>query len=250
MLSLLVKFPVRYARKPQDIAERKQDSSGDVRVLLTVAIVLVGVYNLFGSSIEDVLPHYLMTFVVRELDWSKTSGAHVTSVYWVGLAVGRLSGVGLVRVMSPARIITCCLLALLTSLLAMLLAALFRAHWAVWVSAAAVGLSVAVLFPTGLSYTHQRVSRLTGRLAALIFTTPMCAAMVIPLLLAHLMTRYDDMWYVYLFMVQAGLAVVSFAVLHAVSGKLLKARESAVVVYVEEEEKEQCSESFLQNSSL
>nr|KAG5714179.1 hypothetical protein BaRGS_018396 [Batillaria attramentaria] len=151
-----------------------------------------------------------MTFVVRELDWSKTSGAHVTSVYWVGLAVGRLSGVGLVRVMTPARIITCCLLALLTSLLSMLLAALFRAHWAVWVSAAAVGLSVAVLFPTGLSYTHEKVSHLSGRLTGLIFTSPKLAAMLNPILLSHLMTGFDDIFFVYVHLGEAVTAFVSF----------------------------------------
>jgi hypothetical protein len=32
------------------------------------ALAMLGVYSFFGSSVEDIFPHYLMTFVVRELD--------------------------------------------------------------------------------------------------------------------------------------------------------------------------------------
>ena len=57
-------------------------------------------------------PDYLMTFVVRGLGWSKASGARLISVYWLGLAAGRLGGVGLVRLLAPAHILAGCLGAL------------------------------------------------------------------------------------------------------------------------------------------
>ncbi|KAK7508749.1 hypothetical protein BaRGS_00000315, partial [Batillaria attramentaria] len=219
LLLMLLRFPVTGSQKPEKTHPGREGkrTGRESLPLLVVCVTLACVYFSFSGCIS--FPDFLMTFVVKELGWSKTSGAHVTSVFWVGLAVGRLSGVGLVRVMSPARIITCCLLALLTSLLAMLLAALFRAHWAVWVSAAAVGLSVAVLFPTGLSYTHQRVSRLTGRLTGVIIATPTLTSMLNPLLVAHLMTQYDGVCYVYVYLAETSLGAVAFVVLHAVSAK-------------------------------
>jgi hypothetical protein len=70
------------------------------------------------------------------------------------------------------------------------------------------------------------VARLNGRLSALIFTTPMIAAMLNPLLLADVMTRYDDMCYVYVFLTQTTIALVCFGVLHAIASKLNAERVS------------------------
>jgi fucose permease len=70
-------------------------------------------------------------------------------VYWVGLALGRLSGVGLIQLLSPVRIIVSCLSGMLLSLLLLLLASAFRIHEAVWVFACSLGLCTSVLFPTG-----------------------------------------------------------------------------------------------------
>ncbi|KAK7109159.1 sodium-dependent glucose transporter 1B-like [Littorina saxatilis] len=224
-------------QKQSEESSTEGDLPDTLRTVYIASLVMLGVYNFFGSSVEDVFPHYLMTFVVRELDWTKTSGAHVTSVYWVGLSLGRLSGVGLVKILSPTKIILGCLTLIIASLLALLLAAAFRHDWAVWICTAAVGLSVSVLFPTGLIYAHVRITRLTGRLAALIFTTPMMAAMVNPILLATLMTRYDDMWYVYVFLVQSALALTSFLVLHVLANKLAAGRRGVTLsVNVEMEE--------------
>jgi hypothetical protein len=49
--------------------KRNDDSSAKrLRFLHIAALVILGVYSFFASSVEDVFPHYLMTFVVRELD--------------------------------------------------------------------------------------------------------------------------------------------------------------------------------------
>lgn len=105
---------------------------------------------------------------------------------------------------------------------------------------------------TGLTYTHERVSRLTGRLAALIFTTPMMAAMLNPLLLAALMTRHDDIWYVYLFLIEGSLALITFIMLHVLAIHLHRARTTMTLVVsltMEETDKGKCapdsSEPFL-----
>lgn len=132
--------------------EEDKGSISDIRVLVILAFLIIGIYNFMSSSVEDTFPHYLMTFVVRKLDWDKSSGAKITSVYWVGLALGRLSGMGLVRLTSPTKIIIGCLLSLIVSLLGMLTATLLHIDWGVWITAAAVGLSVAVLFPTSMCH--------------------------------------------------------------------------------------------------
>lgn len=65
----------------------------------------------------------------------------------------------------------------------------------------------------------------------------MIATMVDPILLAVLITRYDDMWYAYLLLAQSVLALGCFLALHAVATKLVNGRGSSRVVRVEMEEK-------------
>ena len=78
----------------------------------------------------------------------------------------------------------------------------------------------------GLVYAHQRVSHLTGKVSSIIFTTPMIAAMVNPMVLATLMTRYSNLWYVYIFMMQVVIAMTCFLILHRVTVKLASCRRS------------------------
>lgn len=77
----------------------------------------------------------------------------------------------------------------------------------------------------GLTYIHERVARLTGRLATIIFTTPMLAAMFNPMILTHLMTQYDDMWFVYVFVIEAIMAFIIFVSMHILTIRLAKARK-------------------------
>jgi hypothetical protein len=69
-------------------------------------------------------------------------------------------------------------------------------------------------------YAHSNITRLNDRLSALIFTTPMISAMLNPMLLADVMTRYDDMCFVYVFLTETAIAALLFGVLHAVASKL------------------------------
>ena len=157
LMIVIVRLPAQNQKQPEETDE-EGELPDHLRKVYYAAIVMLGVYNFFGSSVEDVFSYYLMTFVVRELDWSKTSGAHLTSVFWVGFSAGRLSGVGLVRVLRPTKIILGCLTSMIVSLLALMLAALFKADWAVWIAVAAMGLSVSVLFPTGMGLAAYHFS--------------------------------------------------------------------------------------------
>jgi hypothetical protein len=69
-------------------------------------------------------------------------------------------------------------------------------------------------------YAHSNITRLNGRLSALIFTTPMISAMLNPLLLADVMTRNDDMCFVYVFLIETAIAAILIGVLHAIASEL------------------------------
>lgn len=151
-LLLLLLLRCDTGRKPR---RRDQTSPDDVqgmmssspRILFFVVLVLMGLF--FFTAPLMSLADLLMTFVVRKLDWSKTSGARVTSVFWVGLSVGRLTGIGLARLVSPTKILMFCMITVNISMLGILGAALLRIDWGIWVAVALAGFTLSPIFPSG-----------------------------------------------------------------------------------------------------
>lgn len=224
---LLLLFPVTAVATANSKTSSHAPIERDVtatRLLTLVARVLVAMFYMFGVTVG--FYDFLMPFVVRELNWDKASGARLLAVFWMGFAAMRLGGVVVVRLFSPSTIIFTGLAIVMTSLLGLLVASLHHVDWAVWATACTVGLSSALLFPTGIIYAGERIGPLTGRLMSIFFIAALVTTIMNSQLLPQLMQRYDNKWYLYIIIIQQGVGIASFVSLHMVTMRLKKANPS------------------------
>ena len=87
---------------------------------------------------------------------STTTAATLTSVYWGGLAIGRLAAIPIAARVRPRTILMVDLCGALASV--GLMALLTREAWAVWVGAFGFGLFMASIFPTLLVWAERRMT--------------------------------------------------------------------------------------------
>lgn len=225
-LSVLTSIPflVLFLRKPSckkhigtemeetdDIKAANQKSS-DSEFSLGLRIVLLiflGFFYAFYVSLEAFIEGYLMTFVVEYLDWSKTEGARITSVFWGTFAAGRVLGVFISKVLTPWKMLLCDLV---------LVNAVFIPMWfvskehdvIVWICIPLSGVFMATIFPTGISWTDQRIMKVTGKVASVFVLSSTIGGIFNPMLLGYLFKEVSPMWFVYLLMIEGALCAIVF----------------------------------------
>jgi len=71
-------------------AQPKNEHEGDVGASLNKIVLLTGFFLFFYVGTEVAYGGYISTFTRTRLDASQVDGAHMTSIYWAMLSVGRL----------------------------------------------------------------------------------------------------------------------------------------------------------------
>nr|KAG5706155.1 hypothetical protein BaRGS_025777 [Batillaria attramentaria] len=223
----------RSRRRSGDTEDKKKDGEKNgpggsrlvmPRVVYVLVLVWVCTFYMLYVATEDTFVLYLSTFAVMELDWSKSDGAMLTSVFWGCFAASRFTCIWLSRVMTSVQLLTICCILLVVSFVGFLVAALLALPWAVWTFTGFIGASMSAIFPTGLSWMEEELVAVTGRTSSAIALASMFILTVNQQVLGYLMETRSAIWLAYLLLAEALACLLTFLLLLLFSRSHLRPR--------------------------
>lgn len=148
------------------------------KVLWLIA-VLLGLY--VGGEVS--YGGWIYSFVVRTKLGDENVGAYLTSVFWASLTAGRLLGVGISARVRPRFILLADLIGCFISLG---IAGLWPSRiGAITIASAGIGLSMASIYPTALTFAERRM-KITGRVTGFLIVGGSAGGMIVPLIVGQL----------------------------------------------------------------
>ena len=157
-------------------------------LLFVFYFLYMGIYVTFGG--------FVMTFAVTYLKWSKELGTILTSVFWGAFASGRGLAIILSKWISPNFMLVGDI-ALMCFSLAGLLMALESSENVMWFFTATLGLGMASVFPTGISWA-ERYMHITGKSTSVFTVASALGEMSLPMLTGIAFQSKGPMWLLYL----------------------------------------------------
>ncbi|KAK6192324.1 hypothetical protein SNE40_003809 [Patella caerulea] len=196
---------------------KKKDEDGLPRDLPwkyhILTIVLLNLFYVAYSLVDNTFAAYLMTFVVIHLKWTKARGTQITSVYWAAFAVSRFSGIFIIRCLRPVVMLFICIAGLTISFTGILLCSHFQIHVGIWIWSVLVGLSMSIVFPNGFTWAQENLLNITGKVTSLILVAASAGTVINPVIMGYLMEELSPMWYCYLLVGDSILCLAIFVVL-------------------------------------
>ena len=119
-------------------------------------VVMMFTFYWMYVTLEVAYDNYLTAYVVDELNWIKTAGASLASVYWGTYTLGRIIGIFIVKYIS-IEILLCSSTAL--TILSVLPELFFsHSHYSImWISTVLFGLFISTNYATGLTFANKYV---------------------------------------------------------------------------------------------
>ena len=210
----------RYSRnniREKPSGKAKGNSSSDLPVLsLKLKIVFVAFLSTFlmcYCAVENRFSSLLMTFVVEQLDWTKSDGARVNTVFWAAFAAGRFLGIIITRYVKPKLMLAIYLCALGATFVGFMVASMFEITWLIWVLTAVAGLAMSIIFPSIFTWTAESILPVTGTISGIYLLNVSAGNMLLPLLYGHLMDKFTRLWFGYLLVAQCIGCIVLYVII-------------------------------------
>ena len=211
-------------------------------------LVLLAIFFATYVTMDVVYGTFLMTFAVKQLGWSKTNGAAVTSAFMGVFTVGRGLGIVLVNFIRPSILLTADLI--LCVIFSVILTGFVNMHVSVlWICSVGLGLGMATVYATGFTWT-ETYTGVSGKVSALILAASAVGEMSGPAMSGPLMEKVGYMSYVYLTLSLSLLCLVTMIALHFMGFKMRKLteEESASDIVAEVDAEEHCLTPLRQTS--
>ena len=157
-------------------------------LLFVFYFLYMGIFVTFGG--------FVMTFAVTYLKWSKEQGTLLTSVFWGAFASGRGMAIIVSKWISPNFMIVGDIALMCFSLAGMLMA-LESSENVMWFFTATLGLGMASVFPTGISWA-ERYMHITGKSTSVFTVASALGEMFLPILTGIAFQVKGPMWLLYL----------------------------------------------------
>lgn len=164
------------------------------KVVLTVLLAIT--LTLYVMA-ERGFTNFLMTFLITRLNWSKTEGSKASALFWITFALGRLSGIGIVRVLRLSYMILAFFTFLTGGGILLWAAVVYNQKVLVLVAIAVIGYGMSTTFASIFSWLSENVRTLTGKIASILFVFFSTGAMLFPILVGYLMENVSQMWFIY-----------------------------------------------------
>ncbi|ELU06808.1 hypothetical protein CAPTEDRAFT_82130, partial [Capitella teleta] len=174
-------------------------------------LILLFVFYFFYVGMEVTYGGLVMSFAVNYLGWSKSSGTLVNSVFWGSFAAGRLLAIPLSKCLTPAVMIVADLVLTIFAL-AGLVIMLNTNHIMLWFCTATLGIGLASIFPTGITWA-ERYMQVTGKSTAVFVVGSALGEMLLPLVTGFLFQNKGPMWLMYLMMGCAFLSMIVYIIM-------------------------------------
>ena len=174
---------------------------------------LIGIFLFYMCYcvLEANYGNFLLAYAVEGLGWTKSMGATVTSVFWTTFMIGRGLGIIAVKLLSPQVMLgTACTLSVVSLLPLLLFANVYPD--VLWISSAAVGLTMSTIFATGITWTERYVKVSSGT-GAIFLTAGAAGEMLGPIFLSFLYQSFGIVSFVYIMFTSASVVLVLYVIL-------------------------------------
>ncbi len=151
-----------------------------------VLVALVAAFFFLYVGAEVGFGSWVFTYATTLKLADEATAAYLTSAFWGALTAGRLLAIPVAARLRPRAILTIDLLGCLLSV--GLILGWADSAVAVWVGAGGLGLFMASVFPTTLTFVERRMT-ITGGLTSLFFVGGSLGAMFLPWLIGQLFER-------------------------------------------------------------
>jgi FHS family Na+ dependent glucose MFS transporter 1 len=145
-------------------------------------VFLIALFLFLYVGAEVSFAGWIFTYSVKLNLSSATTAAYLTSLFWGSLTIGRMLIITAAARFKAGSILMSSLAGCLLSIGLMVISP--RSFASVLIGTAGLGLSMASIFPTTLSYAGQRI-RMTGQLMGWIVLGSSVGAMVVPLIIGQ-----------------------------------------------------------------
>ncbi|XP_021356564.1 sodium-dependent glucose transporter 1A-like [Mizuhopecten yessoensis] len=178
--------------------------------------LMAGIY----VAIEESFSGFLNAFCVNRLDWSSVDGSYATSVFYGCFGFGRLVAVLWVKYLNPKKFLSVFCVLLLLMFASILICGVYYFDIGMWLTAAATGLSIAVIYPTVFTWTEEDFLPVSGKISSFFNITSALGGTINPIVIGTLMDVYSPLWYAYLLMGESALLLMTCMCGMALSRKL------------------------------
>ncbi|XP_050418538.1 sodium-dependent glucose transporter 1 [Patella vulgata] len=227
-LAFITSFPLLYQtfrkRKLQPTKRTSPDQEA-VRELpirhYIIAIIIIILTFVFNNSIEDAFSSFLMTFVVKQLNWSKTQGAQLSSLFFGMYVIVRALGIFFADLLSPTLLLFGSLAILLLSIAGLTISSIYSGHIGVWICVAACGFIIGVLFPIGVAWINKSIVSVSGKMSSIMLMGSATGRLCNPIVLGYFMEKFSPLWFCYLTLSEAAISITIFVMSTIYSKKVL-----------------------------
>ncbi|KAK6165704.1 hypothetical protein SNE40_022582 [Patella caerulea] len=244
VLALVASLPLLFQtcrNRQSTTIEKSSTEYEEVRELpmrhYIVALIIIISTFVFNSTIEDAYASFLMTFVVKQLNWSKTQGAQLSSVYFGMYVIVRAVGFFCADVLSPTLLLLSSLLALVLTIAGITLSSIYSALIGVWIFTGICGFLIGILFPVAIAWINKTIVSVSGKISSFMLLGSAVGKFCNPIVLGFFMEEFSPLWFCYISLIEAGLSV-AIVVMASIYGQEILAkvrrRNMEIVVTVDE----------------
>lgn len=200
-------------------------------ILCTLSMLII-IY----CGVDDTYAGFLMTFVITELNWSKSDGSFATSLHWICFGLARLGCIFLVRFVKTSKLLVIFGIFLVLSFTGLLLSTIYDIQPLIWIFIGCPGISMSLIFPAMFTWTNENIVNVSGKMSSLFLMSASTGVMLFPLLFGYTMERFSPVWFVYLLLGQSVIWVLLFVGAILLTNCLVKRHPKRIEIKVPEAE--------------
>lgn len=179
-------------------------------------VILIAVYFFLYVGMEIAFGGWIASYAVAVGYGDAAAAAVLTSAFWGALTVGRLISIPIGARFKPSTILWADFI--LCAGFVVLMLFFHGQSWALWAGTIGIGMAMATMFPTMISYAETRM-KITGKVTSIFLTGSSVGGMTLPLFTGLLFESAGPQIMLWVVLVTTFLTALSYAVVTMVANR-------------------------------
>ncbi|XP_060582325.1 sodium-dependent glucose transporter 1C-like isoform X2 [Ruditapes philippinarum] len=180
---------------------------------LILFLILLGFSVISSTAVECKALSFIMSFVLLQLNWSKSDGAFLISLMWTFYSIGRFSGIFVSKLVRTHKILITNMIVIIVSSVVLYFGSIYNISGIVWTMVPLMGAGISCCFPTFMVWTHENVLKITGKVGGYFQFCGSIGCFIDPLYIGALMENVSPLYFIYLQIIQSGFSLSVFIVI-------------------------------------
>jgi FHS family Na+ dependent glucose MFS transporter 1 len=182
----------------------------------TVLVLLIALYFFLYVGMEITFGGWIASYAVAVGYGDEAAAAVLTSAFWGALMVGRIISIPIGSRFKPSTILWADFI--MCALFVVLMLMGHGETWALWVGTIGVGMSMASMFPTMISYAETRM-KITGKVTSIFLTGSSIGGMTLPLFTGQVFESAGPQIMLWVVLVTTILTALSYVMVTVVANR-------------------------------